>query len=290
MAYNAPMHIKKALITAAGLGTRFFPITKTLEKEMLPVYNKPVIDYLVDDCIAAGITEFVIVVNHMSTQIEEYYSEKPAVTTELTRLAKFEALKTIENLHQKATFTFVVQHPKDGYGTAVPLQVAQNHLLDEEAFLVLMGDDFLYNGEKFSEANLMIAHFNKAHTENAAKGLITCLERPEDSLHKYGIAKVHSEKGLTYLDTLVEKPKPGTAPSNLANISKYIFTPDVFKILETQTPNEQSGELYITDTATILAQQAPVAVYTPHSQYLDCGNPDSWFHANTVVAANKQKS
>ena len=290
MSYNTHMQIKKALITAAGLGTRFLPITKTLEKEMLPVYNKPVIDYLIDDCIHGGITEFVIVVNHRSTQIQDYYTQNPGIEAELNRLGKHAAVKTIERLHQKATITFVVQQPDQGYGTAVPLKVAKNHLIDEDAFLVLMGDDFLYNGEKFSEANLMIAHFKEAHAANAATGLVTCLERPEEDLYKYGIAKMHTEKGLPYLDALVEKPAPGTAPSNLANISKYIFTPKVFELLETQTVNSESGELYITDTATALAEISPVTIYTPQSEYLDCGTPQSWFHANSVVAKHKELS
>lgn len=284
------MHIKKALITAAGLGTRFLPISKTIEKEMLPVYNKPVIDYLVDDCIKGGITEFVIVINHMSSQIKEYYSQKTEIEAELSRLGKHEALQTIEQLHTKATFTFIVQHPQDGYGTAVPLKVAKDHLLDEDAFLVLMGDDFLYNGEQFSETNCMITHFQEAQKKNNAVGLVTCLERPESDLHKYGIAKLHTEKGMHYLDALIEKPAPGTAPSNLANISKYIFTPKVFELLNSQTPNTQTGELYITDTATTLATHAPVVVYTPQSEYLDCGTPHSWLHANNAVAAFMKKN
>lgn len=281
------MHIRKALITAGGLGTRFFPITKTIEKEMLPVYNKPVIDYLVDDCIRAGITEFVIVVNNMSTQIKEYYSQKPALENELLQLGKHAELEKIQKLHQKARYTFLVQQPSDGYGTAVPLAVAKEELLHEDAFLVLMGDDFLYNGETFSETEQMIQQFTAARAHSPVAGLVTCIEKPETDLHKYGIAKIHTEHGISYLDSLIEKPAPGTAPSNLANISKYIFTPQVFELLETQNPNPSSGELYITDTATSLAAHAPVTVYTPKSEYLDCGTPDSWLHANTVVAAHQ---
>lgn len=289
MSYNALMHIKKALITAAGLGTRFLPITKTIEKEMLPVYNKPVIDYLVDDCIRGGITEFVIVVNSMSNQIKEYYSQKPQIETELTRLGKHAAVETIQKLHQKANFTFLVQHPKDGYGTAVPLKTAQQYFANEDAFLVLMGDDFLYNGETFSEARQMIEHFKKAHLNSAAAGLVTCLQRPEKDLHKYGIAKMYEKDHMQYLEALIEKPSPGTAPSNLANISKYIFTPTVFEHLLSQTPNPVTNELYITDTATALAAHAPVTIYTPHSEYLDCGTPQSWLHANTIVAQHLSK-
>lgn len=281
------MHIKKALITAAGLGTRFLPITKTLEKEMLPVYNKPVIDYLVDDCIAGGISEFVVVVNQMSTQVEEYFSPKPQLIAHLKNLGKHKAAEQLDHLHEKAIFTFLVQDPSLGYGTAVPLLTAKDHLVDEDAFLVLMGDDFLYNGERFSETNVMVNHFLEAHKETDAQGLVTCIERPESDLHKYGIAKVHTQKGLAYLDTLVEKPAPGTAPSTMANISKYIFTPTVFEIVQSQVPNATSGELYITDTATLLAKQAPVTIYTPQSEYLDCGTPDSWHRANVVVAKSK---
>lgn len=284
------MHIQKALITAAGLGTRFLPITKTIEKEMLPVFNKPVIDYLIDDCIRGGITEFVIVVNSMSNQIKEYYSQKPQIEAELTRLGKHAAVETIQALHQKANFTFLVQHPEDGYGTAVPLKIAREHFANEDAFLVLMGDDFLYNGETFSETSKMIDHFKNAHAQTGAKGLVTCIERPQEELHKYGIAKMYEKDGLNYLEALVEKPSPGSAPSNLANISKYIFTPKVFEHLDRQAPNPATSELYITDTATTLAAHAPVAIYTPYSEYLDCGTPQSWLHANTVVAKHLSKN
>ena len=282
------MHIKKALITAGGIGSRFLPITKTVEKEMLPVFNKPVIDYLVDDCIQGGITDFVIVVNKSSTQIKEYYSPNEALMSELRSQGKHTQADHLETLHQKATFTFVNQKITDGYGTAVPLKITKDHFIDEDAFLVLMGDDFLYNGEKFSETGLMVSHFLAAHEKNQAQGLVTCLERPEKDLSKYGIAQIHTEKGLTYLDRLIEKPAPGTAPSNLANISKYIFTPKVFEVFETQLPNGNSGELYITDTATALASHHPVVVYIPHSQYLDCGTPETWLESNTIVAASKK--
>ena len=284
------MHIKKAVITAAGFGTRFLPITKSIEKEMLPVLNKPVIDYLVDDCIAGGITDFIIVVNKPSTQIEEYYSNKPAITKNLIAAGKSDIAADLHQLHTKARFTFVIQQPEVGYGTAVPLKVAQSHLENEDAFLVLMGDDFLYNGEQFSETGLLIERFRAAHSTNNAQGLVTCIERPDSELSKYGIAKIHQEKGLPYLTTLVEKPAPGTAPSNLANISKYIFTPKVFEKLPEQQPNPQSGEYYITDTATMLAASHPVVVYVPESEYLDCGKPESWLKANNTVAKKQAQA
>lgn len=243
------MHIKKALITAAGMGTRFLPITKTIEKEMLPVFNKPVIDYLVDDCIQGGITEFVIVVNESSTQIEEYYSPNKHLVAELRSLGKHAAADHLTTLHEKATFTFVTQKVADGYGTAVPLKVAKEYFLDEEAFLVLMGDDFLYNGEKFSETGIMISHFLAAHEKNQAQGLVTCLERPEADLSKYGIAKMHTEKGLNYLDTLVEKPAPGTAPSNLANIA------NTFLHLRYSRSSKPSFLIHILENSTLPIQQ-----------------------------------
>lgn len=278
------MQIKKALITAAGFGTRFLPITKTIEKEMLPVLNKPVIDYLVDDCIKAGIREFVIVINEFSTQIRQYYSPAPQLYAELERLGKHTQVANLTEIHTKATFTFVVQPRELGYGTAVPLLAAESHFESEDAFLVLMGDNFLFNGEQFSETQKMITHFTQAVKSDAARGLLTCMPRPESELSAYGVARVEQKNGFTYLHSLVEKPSLGTAPSNLANISMYIVTPDVFAIARTQQPNEQSGELYITDTIQTLAQQAPVVVYTPTSEFLDCGTVEHWLASNARVA------
>lgn len=275
--------IKKALITAAGFGTRFLPISKTIQKEMLPVLNRPIIDYIVDDCISAGIEEIIFVVKESENKlVEHYYTKYRFLKQHLEKMGKLDKYKNELFLNEKIKFRFIVQTIADGYGTAIPLKLSKKYLEDEEAFLVFMGDDFIYNFNRQSEAKIMIELFNKSGSE----ALITCITKPEEELYKYGVAEVKKDGEFTYLTNLVEKPELGTAPSNLTNISKYIFTPKIFDIIAAQKPNKSNGEYYITDSATTLAKDSNVCVYTPNGRYLDGGNVLGLLKANIVVANN----
>lgn len=277
--------INKAVIALAGFGIRFLPITKTIQKEMLPVVNRPVVDYLVDDLVKAGITEIILVVSEHNKQAIHYFRENPRLKTYLEKKGKGDLYNKVEELHQRAKIIFVKQADEDQYGTATPVKLAKEHLKDEEAFVVLMGDDIPYNADGSSEVTRMIEHLNKT----GAKALATFVEQPTDQLHHYGVADIIEKDGNQYLKELVEKPDPGTAPSNLANISKYILTPEIFDILDQQQVDEKSGELYITDTVTQLAKTQDVLAYTPQGVYLDCGYPLGWLKANITIALNDPK-
>ena len=276
------MTVKKALITSAGFGTRFLPISKTIQKEMLPILNRPLIDYVVEDCIKAGIQEIVFVTNEHNFQVQHYYSENLRLYKYLEKMGKLNQYDQVAHLHSQATFTFIKQSDEEQYGTAVPVKLARQQLQNEDAFLVFMGDDFIYNTDGTSEAAAMIQLFQNS----GSHGLATCILKPDDILHKYGIAEIQERNGYQYLTNLVEKPAPGATPSNLANISKYIFTPEIFDIIESQALDSQSGELYITDSITTLAQHAPVAIHTPQGEYLDGGYVEGWLKANLTVAKN----
>ncbi|MFZ5376155.1 MAG: UTP--glucose-1-phosphate uridylyltransferase [Patescibacteria group bacterium] len=276
------MTIRKAIITSAGQGTRFLPITKTIQKEMLPILNRPIIDHLVTDCISAGITEIIFVVNEHNRQVLHFYRTNQRLNDYLNRTGKSHKHLELEKIETQARYQFVKQYDTDQYGTAVPLKLAKSLIQDEEAFLVLMGDDFLYNPDGQSEVAKMIEHFEKSQ----ADGLVTCITKPDNELSQYGIAKVKHENGFKYLETLVEKPAPGTAPSNLANISKYILTPTILEIIEHQQPNPSSNELYITDSVTELAKNKSIVIYEPQGEYLDGGSVAGWLKANITVAMN----
>lgn len=275
------MKIKKALITAAGFGTRFLPVSKTIQKEMLPILNRPMIDYVVQDCLDAGIEEIILVVKENENQlVQHYYSESRSLKQHMEKLGKGDKYSQADlGLPEKIKFRFITQTIADKYGTAVPVEIAEKYLKDEEAFLVFMGDDFIYNPHVI-EAKEMIELFEKS----GAQGLVTCIAKPEEELYRYGVAETKQENGYTFLTNLIEKPAPGTAPSNLTNISKYIFTPKIFELLKNQEPNPQSGEYYITDTATQMAKDNPVVIYTPQGRYLDGGNVLNWLKANLIVA------
>jgi UTP--glucose-1-phosphate uridylyltransferase len=275
------MKITKALITCAGFGTRFLPITKSVQKEMLPILNRPMIDYVVTDCLDAGIKEIIFVVNENENQlVEHFYSESKILKQHMHKLGKQDRYeKSKLNIPDNVKFRFITQSVADKYGTAIPVELAKKYLENEDAFLVFMGDDFIYSKDTV-EAKEMIKLFNKSNAE----GLVTCITKPDSELYRYGVAEIKNNNGHSYLTNLVEKPETGSAPSNLINISKYIFTPKIFELLKDQKPNPDSGEYYITDTATDLAQNNPVVIYTPKGTYLDGGNVLNWLKANLIVA------
>ncbi len=279
------MKIRKAVITAAGYGTRFFPVTKTIQKEMISILNRPLVDYVVEDCLKAGIEEIIFVVKETDTQIRHFYSESQEIKAYLERMNKLDKYPELEKLHTKAKYTFVIQRPSDPYGTATPLKLVKEHVYDEEAFLMFMGDDFIYNRDDSSEAEKMIKHFEISK----AKALATFVPRPDELLHKYGIARVRKDADYEYLIDIVEKPEPGTAPSNLSNISKYIFTSEIFEVLENQQLNLEHNELFITDTVTAFAQNNPVVAYATQGEFIDSGFVEGWLKANLLIASRDKE-
>lgn len=274
------MPIKTALITAAGYGSRFFPVSKSVQKEMLPVLNRPVIDYLVDDCIQAGIERIILTVREGQNIVEHYYTEQPKLRSFFEAMGTAEKYKAVEQLHQKAHFQFLIQRDSDGYGTAVPVKLAQSFLQEEEAFLYLTGDDFIFHPNGHTEAAALVELWEKTK----AQAVMSCREVAAEDTHRYGIVETTLKEGVQHLTSLVEKPPQGTTTSRLANISKYVLTPAAFSVLANQALDQKSGEAYITDTILELAQTGDVVVHVPQGEYLDCGSVAGWLKANLTLA------
>lgn len=275
------MPIRTALITASGYGSRFFPVSKGVQKEMLPVLNRPVLDYLIDDCIRAGITNIIITIREGQNLVRDYYTEQPRLREFFEQMGTIEKYEKVENLHQKATFTFVTQRNEDGYGTAVPVLLARKFLEVEDAFLYLTGDDFTYYPEgNESAAEGLVDTWNRSK----AAAVMSCREVEPELISKYGIVETETRENIQYMTSLVEKPALGSTESRLANISKYILTPELFKYMEGQAPDQKTGEMYLTDTLSALAADKPVAVHVPRGEYLDCGSVAGWLKANLRVA------
>lgn len=275
------MKVKKALIIAAGFGSRFLPISKSVQKEMLPLINRPVIDYIVDDCIKAGIEEIVIVVSPDDSQIQEYYSPDTKIYKYLERFNKTERYESVKNLHTKAKFTFLTQDTINGdYGTAVPVRLAEEVMKDEDAFLVFNSDDPMYHVDGTSEAAQMIEYFIAAD----AQGLATHKVTPMEIINKYGVADCYEEDDFKYLNNIVEKPAKGHEPSNLANIGKYIFTPQIFDEIRRQEADPELKEYLLTDSLNLLAENHKVVVFPTKGEFLDLGYPLGWLKANIRVA------
>lgn len=271
------MQVSTALITAAGSGTRFFPVTKSIQKEMLPILNRPVIDYLVDQCIDAGIRRIILVTQERSSLLSHYYSEDVSIYEALRRLGTEKKYDAIRDLHTKAEFIIVQQLREEGYGTALPIKAAKEHLKQEEAFLYLTGDDIVE-----AENNPIRSLLKTA--ERSGKAVISGRVVTDEQVSRYGIIDYMDVQGEYILTKFVEKPQPHEVTSRLGNVSKYVLPSRIIDLIENLQANEKTGEYYLTDALIELSKTEQIAVHPFEATYLDCGNVSGWLRANLWMA------
>jgi UTP--glucose-1-phosphate uridylyltransferase len=281
---SEPVTIRKAIIPVAGYGTRRLPITKAVEKCMLPVGNRPIVDYVVEDCIKAGIEEFYFVVGEEFAQLKRYYGRNLLLEEYLRAKGKTDELGEILALSEKATFHYVVQDQHQPYGTTTPLWLCRAMIGRGESFLFISGDQFYHNPDGTSEVAHFLAEANKLPVEGAMK----VVEVPQEEVYKYGIVKCIEKDGYAVLDSIVEKPKVEDAPSRLNNATFFLFSDDIFHYAEKDMIRPHEGEYYITDVVTDYANDGhDVAVIKTKGEYLDGGTTEGWLHANNRVLGNK---
>ncbi|MGX7351017.1 UTP-glucose-1-phosphate uridylyltransferase [Enterococcus canis] len=236
------MQVKKAVIPAAGLGTRFLPATKAMAKEMLPIVDKPTIQFIVEEALKSGIEDILIVTGKAKRPIEDHFDSNIELETNLREKGKTELLKLVEettdvNLH------FIRQsHPK-GLGHAV---LQAKAFVGDEPFIVMLGDDIME--DKVPLTKQLMNDYENTHAST-----IAVMEVPHEETSKYGIINPGEEvkPGLYNVKNFVEKPKPAEAPSNLAIIGRYLLTPEIFQVLETQKPGA-GNEIQLTDAIDTL--------------------------------------
>lgn len=271
----------KAIIPVAGYATRRLPVSKSLEKCMLPVLNRPIVDYIVQDCIKAGITDFYFVVNQGATQLKTFYERDPNLEAYLQRNRK-EKLLPLVAPPQGCAFHFIEQAPNQDYGTTVPVWLCREFVQPGENVLVIMGDQFFLNRDGESET----AHFlQQALRPGMPSSAMLAVEVPREKVSKYGIVSVAPRDGYELYERIVEKPSIEEAPTNLNNGSFYLFDEKMFDFLEAGMHKLNHGEHYITDVLNdYVAAGNQVAVIRNRGEYLDCGNVDGWLYANNVLA------
>lgn len=268
-----PMNVTKAIIPVAGWGTRRLPITKTIEKCMLPIGNRPLVDYVVQDCLKAGITELIFVVGEDSTQLEDYYRSNIKLNDYLRRNGKEDKLAMVAPLGG-VTLHFITQPSYGKYGTAVPIALAADYVEAGESVVVLMGDDFIWNEDGSSE----VARLLEATPEGSC-GLLAA-QVPQESVGKYGV--IESDEAGNYV-RIIDQPKPEEAPSNLINISKYLLTKEVIDKAAGLAP-AHNGEYQLPDAINqYVGDGGQVKVVAAQGEYLDGGSVEGWLHANNVV-------
>jgi UTP--glucose-1-phosphate uridylyltransferase len=273
------MNCTKAIIPMAGYGTRRLPITKAIDKCMLPVGNRPIVDYVVEDCIKAGVSDIIFVVGEQFDQLQQFYGRNLLLEEYLKGRGKTKELEEIIDLAEKATFHYVVQDQHQPYGTAVPVALCADMIGADEQVLVLMGDDFIYNRDGSSEVARLLAAAENAGT---TAGMLA-VEVAREDVHLYGV--VRTEEGV--FKEIVEKPKTEDAPSNLVNISKYLFDKDLLHhAQDIAFDHSITGERYVTDALNrYIASGKKIAVQAVQGEYLDGGSTDGWLYANTVILA-----
>jgi UTP--glucose-1-phosphate uridylyltransferase len=276
-----PKKITKAVIAAAGLGTRFLPMTKAMPKEMLPIIDKPIIQYVVEEAVAAGITDIIIVGSTQKRAIEDHFDHQTELENKLRRDGKAELAEQLEHISELANFIYIRQ--KGPYGTATPVLNAA-HLLGDEPFLFLYADDF-FRSDVPRSLSLVEAYNRYQRTVIA----LTPMEQARAA--SYGVAKPKNEANtepVFELAGLIEKPDPASAPHRDGTIfvstSGLVLTPDIWPILQELEPDAKSGELILANAINQLAASTPVYGCVINGRWHDAGNKEKYLEAIVDVA------
>jgi len=269
--------VRKAVIPAAGLGTRFLPASKSIPKEMLPIVDRPTIEYVVEEAVRAGIRDILVVNGRGKGPIEDHFDREPELEAVLEAKGKHDLLKQVQALADLADIHFVRQHEPLGLGHAVG--TARPHV-GNESFAVLLGDDIMIDDASLLRSMLAV------HEERSAS-VLAILEVPLEEISAYGCAEVEPvADGVVRVHSVVEKPRPEEAKSNLAVIGRYVFTPDIFGALERIEPGA-GGELQLTDAIGLLAGDQPVYGCTFRSGRYDIGRKIDFLRANIELALDR---
>lgn len=273
--------IRKAVIPAAGYGTRFLPATKATPKEMLPIVDKPTIQYIVEEAMASGIEELLIVSGHGKRAIEDHFDSAPALEAELRRKGKTDLLKLVQetadiNVH------YIRQRYMRGLGDAI---LCAKTFMGDEPFAVLLGDDVVYHPERPALRQLIDVY------EQTGGSVLGCQQVPDEKVSSYGIVAGTPVQGweekLLRVSDMIEKPSLEEAPSHFAVLGRYIIKPEVFAILENTKPGK-GGEVQLTDALKVLAKLDAVYAYAFDGKRYDLGDKLGFLKATVEFALRRE--
>lgn len=272
--------IRKAVIPAAGFGTRFLPETKAMPKEMLPIVDKPTIQYIVEEILASGIEEILIISGHAKRAIEDHFDSSPELEQHLVESGKLKVLDEIRKISDIKVH-YVRQPYMRGLGDAI---LCAREFVDGEPFGVILGDDIVYtgNGEPALK-QLMDRYYETGST------VVGCQVVPEEKVSAYGIIKGEKTENPDLLKVLdmIEKPSIKEAPSRFAALGRYVITPEVFDILE-QTKPGKGGEIQLTDALRVMAHAEKVYAYNFKGKRYDTGNKLGYLKAVVEFALRRE--
>ncbi|MCJ7662709.1 MAG: UTP--glucose-1-phosphate uridylyltransferase GalU [Desulfobacterales bacterium] len=269
--------IRKGVIPAAGVGTRFLPATKVVPKELLPIVDKPTIQYIVEEAVASGIEQVILITARGKGAVEDHFGVSAELEEVLKRQKKEDLLRMVKELSQMVSMVAVLQKEPKGLGHAV---LCAREAVGEEPFAVLLGDDLVD-----AEPPCLAQMVGVSHQKGG--GVIALLRVPESETHLYGIIRGEQiDERIYRITELVEKPTPDQAPSNLAIIGRYILPPEIFPILE-NTPPGKGGEIQLTDALQTLARTMPLYGYEFVGDRYDAGDKFGYLQANIAFAMKR---
>jgi UTP--glucose-1-phosphate uridylyltransferase len=270
--------VRKAVIPAAGLGTRFLPATKTIPKEMLPIVDRPIMLYIVEECINAGIEDIIIIAGRNKHAIEDFFDVTYELQDTLEKQKKSALLETIQDLHKKANIISIRQKQALGLGHAVH---CAKPIVGEDPFAVLLGDEIMVNKGKKTVTGDLIAAYNKTGISS-----VTIMKVNEQDVSKYGIIKGKEiSKDTWKIDDVVEKPAPNKAPSQWALPGRYVFTSGIISALEDLPPGK-NGEIQLTDGMVKLAKKEGLNGVVLNATRYDAGDKLGYLQANVELGLN----
>jgi UTP--glucose-1-phosphate uridylyltransferase len=273
------LKIRKAVIPAAGFGTRFLPETKAMPKEMLPIVDKPTIQYIMEEILASGIDEILIISGHAKRAIEDHFDSSPELEQHLFEHNKLDLLEQVRKVANIKVHYIRQQHMR-GLGDAI---LCAKDFIDGEPFGVILGDDLVYNGEDTPALGQLLEQYEKTGCT-----IVGCQTVDREQVSSYGIIKGNptEDPDLVHVEDMVEKPEVEEAPSRLAALGRYVITPEVFEILE-QTKPGKGGEIQLTDALRVMAHNGNVYAYNFKGKRYDTGNKLGFLKATVEYALRR---
>lgn len=263
--------ITKAVFPVAGLGTRFLPATKAIPKEMLPIIDKPLIEYAVEEAVNAGITEIIFITSHTKRAIEDHFDQNFELEEKLQNAGKDGFLEKINrDIFKDIKFTYVRQKTQNGLGDAI---LHSEHLIQEEAFAIVLADDLIINNPS------CISQLISSYDEHKCS-IVGVNEVPQNEIEKYGVISIDessSTKTSFFLNDIVEKPKTNP-PSNLAVVGRYVLSSNIFKYLKNLKPSV-GGEVQLTDAIKLMLNDEKVVGHLYEGKKFDCGSRHGYVNA-----------
>ena len=271
------MKVRKAVIPAAGLGTRFLPATKAQPKEMLPIVDKPTLQYIIEEAVDSGIDEILIITGRNKSSIENHFDKSVELELELEKSGKDELLAEVRKISDMVNIHYIRQKEPKGLGHAI--HCAKN-FIGNEPFAVLLGDDIVFNDKPCLKQ--MIEAYDEYKTS-----ILGVQEVADEDVSKYGIVEgKHIEDRIYKVKGLIEKPSKEEAPSNIAILGRYIINPAIFEIIENTEPGK-GGEIQLTDALRVLAEKEAMYAYNFEGKRYDVGNKQGFLEATVEFALRR---